>query len=258
MEFRCARILLVSHWVWGLIHPRPSSRPKARVAKRGLFLCTADLYHAGPRPPGLAGLLPNSCHRRQPRACQRPGQAARRVPPRSVPVRSDHDLDLRRDRVHGPHRERRRFPRREPRRIARASEVAAMQPPSEPCCLTPSVLNGGLACSSGRWGSACGGVNQNEVTPNSTPTAISQWYEGGTLHGATIADWKSATARNRLATSADFVMVSGQYQSLPPDLRDRAVQFEECISTATQGVAAVDTSLVSEIAAACGLLLQYR
>ena len=105
---------------------------------------------------------------------------------------------------------------------------------------------------------ACGGVNQNEVTPNSTPTAISQWYEGGTLHGATIADWKSATARNRLATSADFVMVSGQYQSLPPDLRDRAVQFEECISTATQGVAAVDTSLVSEIAAACGLLLQYH
>ena len=103
---------------------------------------------------------------------------------------------------------------------------------------------------------ACGG-STNEVTTNSTPTATSKWYEGGTLHGATIADWKSATARNRLATSADFVMVSGQYQSLPPDLRDRAVQFEECISTAT-GVAAVDTSLVSEIAAACGLLLQYH
>src|SRR4051812_16961166 len=31
------------------------------------------------------------------------------------------------------------------------------------------------------------------------------WYEGGTLQKATVADWKSATPANQLATSGDFI-----------------------------------------------------
>lgn len=35
------------------------------------------------------------------------------------------------------------------------------------------------------------------------------WYEGGTLHDATMADWKQATPENKLATMGD--MVSAMY-----------------------------------------------
>lgn len=31
-----------------------------------------------------------------------------------------------------------------------------------------------------------------------------EWYAGGTLHDGTVADWKAASARNRLATAADM------------------------------------------------------
>ena len=57
-------------------------------------------------------------------------------------------------------------------------------------------------------------------------------------------------------TSADFVMAAGAYESIPSDLRERAVQFEACISTGAQDTA-VDTSEVDVFGAACALLLQY-
>ena len=33
------------------------------------------------------------------------------------------------------------------------------------------------------------------------------WYEGGTLHQGTLADWRRATVANRLATAGDMVYV---------------------------------------------------
>ena len=39
-----------------------------------------------------------------------------------------------------------------------------------------------------------------------------EWYEGGTLHRGTIADWNAASDRNRLATSADFAVRSTHVQ----------------------------------------------
>ena len=33
----------------------------------------------------------------------------------------------------------------------------------------------------------------------------SAWYEGGTLHQATVAEWKKATSQNKLATCSDFI-----------------------------------------------------
>ncbi len=35
-----------------------------------------------------------------------------------------------------------------------------------------------------------------------------KWYEGGTLHKSTVAQWKRAVRRNKIATAADWVMVS--------------------------------------------------
>lgn len=32
-----------------------------------------------------------------------------------------------------------------------------------------------------------------------------QWFEGGNLHNATIAEWRKATPENRLATASDWL-----------------------------------------------------
>ncbi len=40
-----------------------------------------------------------------------------------------------------------------------------------------------------------------------------KWYEGGTLHGKTIADWHAASGRDRLATSSDFVAKASKFDS---------------------------------------------
>ena len=38
----------------------------------------------------------------------------------------------------------------------------------------------------------------------SSSTSAEKWYVGGTLHKATVEEWKSATEKNKLATCADF------------------------------------------------------
>jgi hypothetical protein len=65
-----------------------------------------------------------------------------------------------------------------------------------------------------------------------------------------------ATPQNRLATSADFVMKLGHYESIPSDLRQRSEDVEKCISKAVEG-GIVDDHDVSEIGATCGVLLGY-
>ena len=43
--------------------------------------------------------------------------------------------------------------------------------------------------------------------PTPSPTSEPAWYEGGTLHQGTLADWRRATVANRLATVGDMVYV---------------------------------------------------
>jgi hypothetical protein len=41
-----------------------------------------------------------------------------------------------------------------------------------------------------------------------------KWYEGGTLHTATVSRWNQSSYKNRLATSADwFVSITKQHNS---------------------------------------------
>jgi hypothetical protein len=40
--------------------------------------------------------------------------------------------------------------------------------------------------------------------PDSTPPRQLAWYEGGTLHSATVGEWKAATRHNKVATAADW------------------------------------------------------
>lgn len=46
-----------------------------------------------------------------------------------------------------------------------------------------------------------------KFTPPSVSAPIKQiqWYEGGTLHKATVAQWNAATNQNKLATAADWL-----------------------------------------------------
>ncbi|HUG69750.1 MAG TPA: hypothetical protein VMM76_18505, partial [Pirellulaceae bacterium] len=74
------------------------------------------------------------------------------------------------------------------------------------------------------------------------------WYSGGDLHTKRIADWRTATYANRLATCADFVMALKKYDYIPADLRSRAQELESCISESVRGGIADDLS-VSEVAA---------
>ena len=37
------------------------------------------------------------------------------------------------------------------------------------------------------------------------PATAKEWYEGGTLHDATIAQWKRAKRQDKIATCADWV-----------------------------------------------------
>ncbi|UYY86945.1 hypothetical protein [Alcaligenes sp. SMD-FA] len=43
-----------------------------------------------------------------------------------------------------------------------------------------------------------------------------QWYEGGTLHDATLLEWKQATPENKLATIADMVSATYNRESFVP------------------------------------------
>jgi hypothetical protein len=106
---------------------------------------------------------------------------------------------------------------------------------------------------------ACGPEAERSSTARPSrpsPSTSREWYSGGTLHAKSVAEWRSASRRDRLATSADFVMKLGDYRSLPSDLRRRSEELETCISKAVEG-GEVDTRPVSEIGAACAVLLGY-
>ena len=98
-----------------------------------------------------------------------------------------------------------------------------------------------IACESG-------GQSSSETSP--------QWYVGGTLNDKTVAEWRVASYRNRLATAADFVIALGRFQSLPSDFKQRAISLEVCISDSVEGGFA-DHWEVAETGATCGVLLGY-
>ena len=56
------------------------------------------------------------------------------------------------------------------------------------------------------------------------------WHQGGTLYSGTLADWRAASKRNRLATCADYVLTLGNFATPPPDWKDRSIKLESAIS----------------------------
>ena len=89
----------------------------------------------------------------------------------------------------------------------------------------------------------------------------SKWYTGGTLHEATMREWKRASYSNRLATCADFVagtlVDSGKPYPGQEKLKPLAQALERGISEAGQDEWA-DNQNVSTIAAALLLSIAYQ
>lgn len=97
--------------------------------------------------------------------------------------------------------------------------------------------------------------HQTRTDRRPTPPANS-WTLGGTLHNATLKEWREASYRNRLATAADFVAATAKNRNLRLDttqsLRRYAEELEACISaTAAESHPAIDHQRTNEIAAAC-------
>lgn len=91
--------------------------------------------------------------------------------------------------------------------------------------------------------------------PSSTSSS-KQWFHGGNLHNATIAEWKAASYQDKLATAADFLSATqwkGHLNS-PNDfnkLKRKAQMLVYAIDKTVAGTGMwVDTLKVAEIAAA--------
>jgi Domain of unknown function (DUF4190) len=85
-----------------------------------------------------------------------------------------------------------------------------------------------------------------------------EWYEGGTLHRATVKEWREATYTDRLATAADWALTmlekSGNKPASTDALKPFAVDLEACVTTTATGGNA-EGQRASEVAAMCWVLL---
>ena len=90
----------------------------------------------------------------------------------------------------------------------------------------------------------------------SSPAWAGEWYQGGTLHRATLSDWRSASYSNRLATAADMAAATskGRLRSMA-ELKKFAKALEICITEVAKA-RKLGSLKVSEIAASCVVLMK--
>lgn len=89
-----------------------------------------------------------------------------------------------------------------------------------------------------------------------------RWYQNGTLHSASIAEWNSSTYANKLATAADWAVSRPQIKAKVENggsidiLRPFAVELVTCVNEAATGKGYSSMS-VSELAAGCMVLMGW-
>lgn len=86
------------------------------------------------------------------------------------------------------------------------------------------------------------------ATPWATPVP---WYAGGTLHSATVGEWRAADQRNKLATAADW---AAQGFDTVAGLKEKATELLACVEEAAQAVS--DTDTVTDLAVTCVILMK--
>lgn len=88
------------------------------------------------------------------------------------------------------------------------------------------------------------------------PLPIQPWYAGGTLHQATVAEWRGATLQNKLATAADWAVIGFEIHT-EEDLRIHTVELLSCMETAIDTDEPIwGSTTAAELAALCLMLLK--
>jgi hypothetical protein len=86
------------------------------------------------------------------------------------------------------------------------------------------------------------------------------WYEGGTLHAATLREWTRASRANQLATAADWavgILGGAKARQIGKEgWRVYANGLVTCINTAA--VPDMMDQSVSELATACSILMEMQ
>lgn len=87
-----------------------------------------------------------------------------------------------------------------------------------------------------------------------------EWYEGGTLHSATVGDYLQGDPANVLATTADWVcagIADSQVQKLNmDDIKKASAAVAICIVTATDGMTEIYGHQATEMAVLCMMQLK--
>lgn len=96
------------------------------------------------------------------------------------------------------------------------------------------------------------------LAPTEAPTATPQpWYAGGTLHSATLTEWRNADHRNKLATAADWAVQGFDTVS---GLEQKATELLACVEEAFDAYASTykETDTVTDIAVGCVILMKAQ
>jgi len=80
-------------------------------------------------------------------------------------------------------------------------------------------------------------------------SAAGHWYEGGTLHQATIEDWAGALTQNKMATAADMV-VGAKVAKRKADIVEMSVRLASCLDEVARDKASYSQE-VAAMAAMC-------
>jgi hypothetical protein len=94
------------------------------------------------------------------------------------------------------------------------------------------------------------------------PAGANEWYEGGTLQKATVAEWNKATAENQLATSGDFIaslsaisdIATVKDQQTRDDIKKRSVELKDCVNQSIAGQETPEGKPVAELVIMCTIL----
>lgn len=110
---------------------------------------------------------------------------------------------------------------------------------------------------------ACGGstttptrrpaATRRPSVPNTQPTKA--WYEGGTLHDATVAQWSAGSNANRLATASDWATVMTGWDTME-EARELAENLKACVDESAE--VSPPEMKAPELAAACAVLMGWE
>lgn len=112
-----------------------------------------------------------------------------------------------------------------------------------------------------KGGKTKGGAELPATEKTTVKTEPEKWYEGGTLHNATMAEWKAGTEKDRLATCADFAArikkANNQKFASEKELAEDAYYFLSFLDEVGKGDVAQNEK-VAEMVAAAQILRQKQ